>query len=51
MNEKLYSFDYELEAYFEKNQDGEDVEVKKSTDASVTRIVVASKNTTKGVFF
>ena len=46
---KLYSFDNEREAYFEKNEDGEDVEVEKSTDTSITRIVIANKNTAKGV--
>ena len=46
---KLYSFDYEREVYFEKDEDGEDVKKEKSTDISVSRIVIANKNTAKGV--
>ena len=45
---KLYSIDYEREAYFEC-KDGNEKEVKKSTDSSEVRMVLDNKITAKGV--
>ena len=46
---KLYSFDYEREAHFARDEDGNEIAVEKPTDTSVCRIVRANKNTAKGV--
>ncbi len=46
---KLYSFDYEREAHFDMDEDGMEVEVEKRTATSEIRIVIANKNTAKGI--
>ena len=46
---KLYSFDYKRIAYFDRDEDGEEVEVKKPTATSMKRIVFVNKNTAKGI--
>ena len=42
---KLYSFDLEREAYFDVDENGVELEVKKPTATSETRIVLDNKNT------
>ncbi len=46
---KLYSFIYEKIAYFDRDDNGDEVEVKASTDTSEARIVRSNKNTAKGI--
>ena len=49
VNVKLYYFDYEREAHFDKDDRGNEIEVSKLTATSETRIIVDNKNTTKGM--
>ena len=44
--ENLYSYEYDKEVYFDIDEEGDVVEVEKPTS---TRIVVANKNTGKGI--
>jgi len=46
---KLYSFLYEKIVYFDQDENGEEVEVKKPTENSISRIILSNKNTAKGV--
>ena len=46
---KLYSYDYNKLAYFMIDENGEEQEVDKPSNNTVTRIVSTNKNTAKGV--
>ena len=46
---KLYLFLYEKIVYFDQDENGEEVEVKKPTESSISRIILSCKNTAKGV--
>ena len=46
---KLYSYEYDKEVYFDIDEEGDVVEVEKPTSTSTKRIVVANKNTGKGI--
>ena len=47
--DRIYSVDYERVAYFDVDEYGMVVEVKKRTETCVTRIIRANKNTAKGI--
>ena len=46
---KLYSFEYEKIVHFDQDENGEEVEVKKPTTTSVSKVVRKNMNMAKGV--
>ena len=45
---KLYSFEFDRVAFFDLDEDGNEVEVEKPTESSVQKIIVDTKNIGKG---